>query len=351
MPTTGTSSKPAPGRSARFLSGLYLFLVSYVIIAILLYVVAVASLQAQRPLGIYPFSAYQHHFYFRAGRQIWQYLPDCVTIDEALVYRPRTGRCEFSSFEFSTTMHFDEFGRAVPAREALAKPWQRGVAILGDSHAMGWGVEDADTFANVLQRNIDRPVFNLAVSSYGTERELRRLQESGLAGQLDTIVIQYCNNDIGENRASPPAATLRERARQHAELLQRDRAGGAWERFRLILSLVWAAVRTPPRDLKEFLRGNPGQALDFEPHLSQLRSTLKKYDHLLRGKRVIVTYSNEWGRRFRDFPSGPDAELPNVTWLDAGLARGDYFQVDDHPNIRGHQKMGNALARALGTGL
>ena len=70
--------------------------------------------------------------------------------------------------------------------------------MLGDSHAMDLGVNDADTFANVLQKTTGRPVYNLAVSSYGTYREVKRLLQSGLIKDVDTIIIQYCNNDRNE---------------------------------------------------------------------------------------------------------------------------------------------------------
>ena len=39
----------------------------------------------------------------------------------------------------------------------------------------------------------------MAVSGYGTVRELIRLRESNLLEKIDTIIIQYCYNDHGEN--------------------------------------------------------------------------------------------------------------------------------------------------------
>ena len=65
---------------------------------------------------------------------------------------------------------------------------------------MGWGVNDNDTFAALLEKKINRPVYNLAVSGYGTPRELIRLEKSNLIDKIDTIIIQYCYNDYGENK-------------------------------------------------------------------------------------------------------------------------------------------------------
>ena len=77
---------------------------------------------------------------------------------------------------------------------------KKGIAVLGDSHAMGWGVNDNETFSHFLAEKIKRPVYNLAVSSYGTKREIIRLEKSGLLEKIDTIIIQYCFNDVGENQ-------------------------------------------------------------------------------------------------------------------------------------------------------
>ena len=70
---------------------------------------------------------------------------------------------------------------------------------MGDSFAMGWGVNDNETFSYLLEKKINRPVYNLGVSGYGTVRELIRFKEANLLDKIDTIIIQYCYNDYGEN--------------------------------------------------------------------------------------------------------------------------------------------------------
>ena len=45
---------------------------------------------------------------------------------------------------------------------------------------MGWGVNDDETFSSILEKKINRPVFNLAVSGYGTVRQLMRLEKTNL---------------------------------------------------------------------------------------------------------------------------------------------------------------------------
>ena len=48
--------------------------------------------------------------------------------------------------------------------------------FLGDSHAMGWGVFDEHIFTAQIDNSKYVP-YNLAVSSYGTVRELQRLDK------------------------------------------------------------------------------------------------------------------------------------------------------------------------------
>ena len=98
------------------------------------------------------------------------------------------------------------------------KPSGRGIAIVGDSHAMGWGVNDEETFAAVLQRIANRPVYNLGVGSYATERELIRLEKSGLLNQVDpsfwpiTVVIWKRTNSSNapvQQKTKPSFLSLR----------------------------------------------------------------------------------------------------------------------------------------------
>jgi lysophospholipase L1-like esterase len=80
------------------------------------------------------------------------------------------------------------------------------VIVLGDSVALGHGVEDSETFAAVLERELSksRPteVINMGVSGFGTAEELIQLQHVGWAYQPDLIVLTYFQNDPYNNVVS-----------------------------------------------------------------------------------------------------------------------------------------------------
>jgi len=280
----------------------------------------------------------QRYLYFQGERNIWQARPDCAQYDEDLVYKPREGTCLFENAEFSTVLSFGKEGRGTDP-----KPEGVGIAVVGDSHAMGWGVNDQETFAAELERLSGRPVYNLAVSSYGTARELLRLQKSGLIAAVDTIVIQYCENDLRENiefRARPSENTQ-----------------GIFE------SLFKAKDRSLLADLRYVLRGYvftlkvplvaasrrryQQESYDFSDHYGPLIATLSKYESL-NNKRIIVFYSNEHGKPFRNFPVGKDRQMPHVEFVDVQHGPQDFYLIDGHLTLTGHRSVARQLMEIIG---
>lgn len=135
------------------------------------------------------------YFNYQQSRNLIQYLPDCGRYHEKLTYVLKSGECIFSNVEFSNHFSINSAGFR-DDEESLARPE---IVVVGDSQAMGWGVEQEQTFAQILERRTGRRVLNTAVSSYGTAREMMVL------GDIDTsnmkvLIIQYHENDYDENR-------------------------------------------------------------------------------------------------------------------------------------------------------
>ncbi len=63
---------------------------------------------------------------------------------------------------------------------------------------MGWGVEQDETFAQRIEETLGVRVLNIAVSSYGTAREMMMLNRVNL-NSLKYLIVQYSGNDLGEN--------------------------------------------------------------------------------------------------------------------------------------------------------
>ena len=90
-----------------------------------------------------------------------------------------------------------------------ATPYQaaaprRRIVMLGDSVTWGYGVDDGQTFSDVLERAlVNADVINMSVSGYGTGEELLLLQEEGLKYAPDTVVLVFCMSNDVENTYFP----------------------------------------------------------------------------------------------------------------------------------------------------
>lgn len=291
---------------------------------------------------------YQKSYYYQDLQRIWQYDPNCTKSDPQLIYSPKLGECSFNNPEFKTTLNFDELGRKVPARVS-ANLDKKGIAVLGDSHAMGWGVNDEETFVNVLQQFTDKPVFNLGVSSYGTERELRRFALSGLSDKVDTIIIQYCENDHGENLTDPENVYAQNQVHGFKEVLDTGEAQRqAISKRQIIKKHIYRAFHEPMVWTSNLFSPPPIRQLDFEENNAQLKMVLNRYKSVLVGKKIYIFYVNGDGEKFIRYPPSQSEVSDELVYLDSPLKKQDFYTLDDHLTAQGHKKLGQWLAGTLG---
>jgi hypothetical protein len=142
--------------------------------------------------------------YYRAfDRKIIQFLPECSQYDPRLFYTLRPGSCQFRNREFDTTVEVNALG----VRDDAASLSAPEIVVIGDSHAMGWGVSGEQTFSYIIENKTGQVILNAAVSSYGTARELIMLGRVDTS-RLKTLIIQYCDNDYPENDAFMKTGSL-----------------------------------------------------------------------------------------------------------------------------------------------
>ena len=280
-------------------------------------------------------SSVQKNLYMQATRSIWQSQVSCVDFDDELIYKPKIGACQFNNAEFRTTLNF-----SVEGRFTGKKPAGTGIAVIGDSHAMGWGVQDEETFAAELQKLSHRPVYNLAVSSYGTVREVLRLEKSGLLDKVDTIVIQYCNNDLAENRRGQITGIDENKKKFETITTGKNGFSGL---LRMIGKTYSFAFSLPFKRMKTRAVKPPE---DFSPHYRPLMAVLESHASL-KNKRILIFYNNGNMRPFRAFPNGRDKMLSNVEFINMSLDTGDFYQLDDHLTPGGHKKVAEGIFRAI----
>lgn len=79
------------------------------------------------------------------------------------------------------------------------------ILCLGDSFTYGWGVNDNETFARILEKKINKDtiaVLNAGVSGVGTDYALKFFQVRGKELAPKTVIYFYFDNDINDNKAN-----------------------------------------------------------------------------------------------------------------------------------------------------
>lgn len=134
------------------------------------------------------------HYYLDEDRDILQYQEGVAVHDRELFYKLKPGEHRFANREFDVSVKVNSFGLR-DDEESLEGPQ---IILLGDSQGMGWGVEEGQTMADLIEAGSGRKVLNAALTSYGTAREMMLLEQLDLE-QVELIILQYAANDYKEN--------------------------------------------------------------------------------------------------------------------------------------------------------
>ena len=177
----------------------FIIIINYLLLSLLVFAFSYVSLINNKTYDLLWVKYIQKKLYVNGLVKIWQTNKGCSKFDENFLYAPVVGECIFSNPEFKTKLNFDENRRLNMVDDNIQED-EKIIAVLGDSVAMGWGVNDNETFSYNLQKLTNKKVINLAVSSYGTVREIKRLKLNKFYDQVDTVIIQYHLNDFHENK-------------------------------------------------------------------------------------------------------------------------------------------------------
>ncbi|MEN9877145.1 MAG: hypothetical protein RLZZ158_184 [Cyanobacteriota bacterium] len=293
--------------------------------------------------------------YLNIYRQGIQGRKDCFQRDKTLTYIGQpNANCRFDNLEFRTTQQFNSLG----VRDSEAALRQPRSIVIGDSHAMGWGVEAGERYSQLLGAPL-QPSLNLAIASYGTARELRLLERyarrypRGYAGAR-TILLQYGVNDWGENSSTGKQRFQSSSYRSYA-------ANTPYVKPELLLD-PWNAAHLrlfTEHWLKGLLKpeANPLD-VPYPNHGEAFVASFSPYQQLLAGKSLVVFVSSDYGlwnasvyRDLKHSLGNLQRQLPRtrVVLLDLSEACDSscYFRLDDHLTAEGHRRVAQWLNQSL----
>ena len=317
----------------KILGWLFIIVINYCLFFFCIYILSAILLVNKITPNIKLISEYQRNYYAIGLRNIWHSQPECIEFSDSQIYVPKETSCNFNNIEFKTIISFDEFGRI---SDHPINNDANGIAVIGDSFAMGWGVNDEETFSYLLEKKINRPVYNLGVAGYGTIRSLIRFQESNLLGKVDTIIILYSYTDYGENVGYKN--TTLDIAKKKYDLVKKGVKFSIWKKLRK--SFRYSI--TIPKDILT----KKNKSMTFDHHNEAFIKVLKKFP-FLKDKRIIVFYANGHQQKFINFPSSKSKVFDNLEYTDLNIENdtNNFYLIDGHLNHIGHQKIANKLSK------
>lgn len=281
----------------------------------------------------------QMHVLF--DRNTIQVMPECAIYDPALTYTLKPGRCTFSNREFTTEVAVNRLGVRDDDRSLEAPS----IVVLGDSVAMGWGVEESAAFPSVVERLSRRRTLNAGVSSYGTVRELKMLDRLDRRDLID-LIVQHSSNDLPENEqfldgrfSTLSAEAYARTVRDHAEMRQYHPGKHSLNLLAMLRNLARERNAPPPRPSRErearaFLGVLAASPVDLSPY----RLTVLTLEPGFREALQPLALAS---------PVTALRALQVVDLTELANQPGTYFVLDDHPTARGHEAIGVALAAAI----
>ena len=298
-------------------------------------------------------------------------ISSCAQYHPDLFYTLKPGDCEFNEREFKSHYHINSMGLR-DDEESLKAPE---IIAVGDSFTMGWGVDQNETFASILEQKTGLKTLNAGIASYGTVREMILLSKLDLS-HLKYLILQYCPNDCSENFELRGNGKLSISSREDYESdreMHRKTHRYYPGRYSIEALKIWAETN-PLAWLNQKLHPSEDSQIMGEPYTPKpndggpedcARLVIQTLDRFIKKlpalEKVHIIFLNlkldhtltplftDWVSEAAKDPSNPPV-LKNLKvvhsseflrkWL-------HYYTLDDHMNAKGHQAIAEALLNVM----
>jgi hypothetical protein len=298
-------------------------------------------------------------YYTANYRRIIQVESNCSEFDQQFFYRLRPNvKCNFSNIEFSTLIETNSLGLR-DDEVSLSSP---DVICLGDSYAMGWGVQQHESFPQRLERLSGLKVLNAGMSSFGTVRELRKLQTLDTAN-CKWIVLQYCNNDVEETKpfVDNNFSLNTSSKGSYDSLVRRYEWNRVYYPGKTFLTVDNFLIRGIVKGMlkKDSMTQVGNVKVSMNESVRLFAETLANFNIPLENRRLIVLYVNTYDYPDERFTNGLQQLLQSAAYKDKFenkifllntsnlLNKSDQYELDDHYKASAHEKIAVAIKRII----
>jgi len=286
------------------------------------------------------------HRNFYAGylRNIPAFQDGLGRYDSTLFYTLQPGQQKNTNIEFSNTYSINSQG----VRDDEVSLDFPEIIVLGDSHSMGWGVEQEEAFADLLEKQSNQTVLNTGIVSYGSAREYLMFNQLK-TDSCRTLIWQYCSNDKTENQSFIKNGNqLKISSKQeyqfscYKNFIQKN-----YYPFKFIFESIAHQFRRT-RHRKNF----KSDSIPMEEEVSNFFKIVMLLQQKFKGKIVIFNLesyqtSDILIKEFEKYVTANN--LRNIHIIDTSkiLKEKDYFTIDGHINVSGHKKVSILLQNAI----
>ncbi len=222
------------------------------------------------------------------------------------------------------------------------------IIMLGDSHTMGWGVDQEESFSNLVEQKTKMKVLNTGIVSYGSARQYLMFQKLK-TDSCQTIIWQYCSNDLRENQSFLENGNQLSISSEQEYQFQykRNFLHSNYYPFKYVFETFAHQIR---KRIKR--KPQPYQNLELTQQVNNLFSILKLLQEDFHGNIILFNLesfdtTDEYFLAFKEYIE--DNHLEKIQLIDFSkiLNEDDYFIIDGHINVSGHRKVSDAIWEAI----
>jgi len=288
------------------------------------------------------------YLYIQGERKVMQYLEGCGRHSLDFGYTLKPGTFIFTEIEFSNSYFINSLG-VRDTESALRGPE---IIVLGDSFALGWGVNQDETFSVLIGKKTGLKTLNTSIPSFGTVREMLMLRKIDRS-KLKYLIIQYCGDDYDEN--------LRYYQNGNRPQIMREET---FRKLTVIHSLpkkyyfgkyVWMKIK---KKMQEWRPSSPKAPTGIQLSDADLfLHVLKQNEDILKSIPIIVFEINGKDQsnifttelKKKAFNSSHLSFIRNLIVLDMSqyLCDENFYVLDGHLNVDGHNIVTNVLYNTI----